>query len=205
MSDASSLDITIQQAKQGQPGALERLLAQYRPYLKLVASQGFDHTRVLRRVDASDVVQSALLKAVRSFDGFQGTTEAEFSAWLHRIVRNTLINEFRSARADVRDIARERPLEAIAESASIQWHEPAARGTSPSQQVLSGERALRLAAALELLEPNERHAVRLRYLVGLKCREVADALGVPLGTAAGYVRRGLGRLRELLGEESGRF
>jgi RNA polymerase sigma factor (sigma-70 family) len=62
--------------------------------------------------------------------------------------------------------------------------------------------ALRLAlgAALKALPRRQRETVMLRYLAGLKEREVADALGLSIGTVKSHVHRGLAALRDKLGD-----
>lgn len=55
--------------------------------------------------------------------------------------------------------------------------------------------------ALAQLSPRQRAAIVLRFYEGMKETEVAEALGVPLGTVKSTVSRGLDHLRELLGEE----
>jgi len=61
--------------------------------------------------------------------------------------------------------------------------------------------ALRLAlnAALLTLAPRQRQAVALRYLGGLSDREVAQALGISLGSVKTHIHRGLNSLRARLG------
>jgi RNA polymerase sigma factor (sigma-70 family) len=59
---------------------------------------------------------------------------------------------------------------------------------------------LALAAALQALPRRQRETVVLRYIAGLKEREVADVLGVSTGSVKTHVSRGLARLRAQLGE-----
>jgi RNA polymerase sigma-70 factor (ECF subfamily) len=47
-------------------------------------------SRVQGKVDASDVVQQTMAKAVEAFDPFQGDTEAEMAAWLRQILSRQL-------------------------------------------------------------------------------------------------------------------
>jgi len=58
-----------------------------------------------------------------------------------------------------------------------------------------------LLHALTQLTARQRTAIVLRFYEDMKETEVADAMGVPLGTVKSSVSRGLDRLRELLGEE----
>jgi len=76
--------------------------------------------RLVARLDAEDVVQETFLKAIHGFPQFAGTTEPEFSAWLHAIYANELRDLLRKhGSAEARDPALERPLCGRDESASL--------------------------------------------------------------------------------------
>ena len=61
------------------------------------------------------------------------------------------------------------------------------------------ELRLALNAALLTLAPRQRQAIALRYLGGLSDREVAQALGISLGSVKTHIHRGLSGLRSRLG------
>jgi len=63
-------------------------------------------------------------------------------------------------------------------------------------------RTQRLSALLDRLSAEQRTAVRLAYYEGLTYVQVADALGIPEGTAKSRLRSALARLRALLGDEA---
>lgn len=87
-SHADALALVIRQAQGGDEAALEKLLASYRNYLRLLARTGIDAS-LQGKADPSDLVQETLLKAYRRFAQFRGQTEAELLAWLRQImVRN---------------------------------------------------------------------------------------------------------------------
>lgn len=75
-------------------------------------------------------------------------------------------------------------------------------GTTPSARSPEGPHAERdlLVRALRTLPAQQRRVVVLRYLVDLPEAEVAEMLGVSAGTVKSTLSRGLGRLRQLLGE-----
>src|SRR5262245_38146992 len=108
----------IEESRHAEPEARDRLLESYRNYLKLLARMGIG-ADLRAKVDASDVVQEALLKAHRHFEQFQGTSEAELVAWLRQILTRCLQDLTRTYRlTEARAIGRERSLEAAIGSAS---------------------------------------------------------------------------------------
>ena len=79
-------------------------------------------------------------------------------------------------------------------------------GFSPHRQPDAGDLvAVRLAlvAALRSLPQRQREAVALRYLTGLSEHEVAESLGVSLGTVKTHIHRGVASLRSCLGDDFG--
>src|SRR5205085_4743368 len=77
----------LAQARAGDAAARDRLFARCRDYLGLAARARVE-TWLRAKVDASDLVQQTLMEAHRGFGRFQGATEAEWLAWLRRILDN---------------------------------------------------------------------------------------------------------------------
>ena len=176
----------------------ERPLEDYRDYLRLLARLQLD-PRLRAKLDASDVVQQAILQAHEGRAQFRGRTEAEWLAWLRAILANVLAATARRFAAGARAVGRERSLEAELERSSSRLEcLLAADQTSPSQRAVRGEELLRLASALEKLPEDQRRVVELRYLKGLPVADVARQMGRTRPAAVGLLYRGLKRLRELL-------
>jgi RNA polymerase sigma-70 factor (ECF subfamily) len=127
--------------------------------------------------DAEDVVQEALLRAFRYFRTFTG---GNGRAWLLRIVRNTC-NGWRGRLA-------ESPKDAFDE----QLHSGARPGTNPEALLLQTDAAAIVERAMDDLPDRLRELLILRELKGLSYRELADTIGVPIGT----VMSGLFRARQ---------
>jgi RNA polymerase sigma-70 factor (ECF subfamily) len=187
-------------ARGGDDEALGRLLELYRSYLGLLARlQG--RRRLQGRLDPSDVVQDAFLKAHRHFAQFRGTTEAELLAWLRQILATTLANLMRHYQGTAcRDVGLERELGAELDSSSQALAAGLlARGSSPSDRAARREQAAVLAEALDRLPEDYREAVILRHLEGLTFPEVAGRMGRSMDSVKKLWVRALARLREVMG------
>jgi RNA polymerase sigma-70 factor (ECF subfamily) len=167
-----------------------------RSYLVLLARLHLD-PRLAGRIDPSDVVQQTLLEAHARRDQFRGTSRPEWLAWLRQALANNLRDAVRAHRADCRDVARERSLVDALDASSVRLEGmlPGA-GTAPPEAAERGERAVRLAAALEDLPPAQRDALVLQHWHGWTLRQIADHLGKTPAAAAGLLKRGLSGLRD---------
>lgn len=178
------------------PGVVE----DYRDYLGLLARLHMD-SRLRAKMDASDIVQQAILQAHENRGQFRGTTEGEWLAWLRVILANALAAAGRRLGAQARDPNRERSLEAeLMRPSSGPEGLLVADQTSPSEGAMRGEELVRLGSALARLSDDQRQAVELHYLEGFPVAEVAERVGRSRPATAGLLYRGLKRLRELLND-----
>lgn len=84
-----------------------------------------------------------------------------------------------------------------------EWIEPPRiPDTTPSQYMVRGERALRLAQMLQSLPEMQREAVRLRYREGWRVEQIARELDRSVAATAGLIKRGLQELREKMSKDS---
>ena len=181
-----------------------RSIEEYRDYLMLLVRVQVG-SRLRAKVDASDVVQQAMLQAHQGRAQFRGTTEGEWLAWLRTILSNALAAAARQFDTQARSTGRERSLEGELDRSTIRLESLlVADQTSPSERAVRGEELLRLAHAIARLPEDQRRVVELHYLRGLTVAEVAEEIGRSRPAAVGLLFRGLKRLRELLREgESG--
>jgi RNA polymerase sigma-70 factor (ECF subfamily) len=179
--------------------AAERLpLEAYRDYL-LVLARAHLAARLRTKLDASDVVQQALLQAHAGRGQFQGRTPAELAAWLRRILANVLAGSARAFATAARDVGAERSLAAALDESSAQLGAGLAAGhSSPSEQAARGEQMLRVSAALARLPDDQRRAVELHHLAGLSLADVGEVMGRSSRAVAGLLVRGMRRLRQSL-------
>jgi RNA polymerase sigma-70 factor (ECF subfamily) len=139
-----------------------------------------------RRDEAEDLVQEIFWKISRILDRYDRSHA--FKPWMLQVARNYLVDHHRSRRRE-----KESTLDLDAMVV-----EP---GSSPSTQgaaVLQRERAEAIRDGLEQLPEALREAVVLRDLQDLEYEEIAETLGVPLGTVKSRINRGRIRLAERL-------
>lgn len=140
--------------------------------------------------DAEDLVQETLLRAYTAWDRFEPGSNSR--AWLQRILTNSFINKYRRKRRHTR-FATENPDEAVSSLYGTS-HEEAA---NPHEQMVHDTLSDEVTAALASLGDEYREVVELADLRGIRYRDIADALGLPIGT----VMSRLFRARRLLEQQ----
>jgi RNA polymerase sigma-70 factor, ECF subfamily len=193
----------IQQAKRGDSAATDLLLHRYRPYLRVVCSLQLPQL-CQKREDESDIVQHTLMDATRGLPEFRGETEAEFEAWMARLLERNILQSVRRHTAGKRDVRREVINQNPHDSATLIWHAEA-QESSLSSKMFRGEAALQLAQALEQLPDEQRIAVELRYLGQQSLKSIAEYMTKSTGAVAGLIRRGVESLREIVPPELGKL
>jgi RNA polymerase sigma-70 factor (ECF subfamily) len=133
--------------------------------------------------DAEDVVQEACLRAQQFFGGFHGQ---DGRGWLLKIVRNTCYTSLERSRAW-------KPMTAFDEAK----HSPSDTA-SPESLVVRTENQQLLRQALEELLPEYREVLVLRELEGMSYKEIADVVGIPMGTVMSRLARARERLQQVL-------
>lgn len=180
--------------------AADASLGRFRHYLCLLARARLG-MRCSAKLDASDIVQQTLLDAHRKLDQFQGS-EDELAAWLRQILANNLVDASRALGREKRDIRREVSIQDQLDESSARLEAClAAVQTGPVTRAEKNEQLLRMAWAMSQLPEAQRDAVELHHLQGLSLAEAAEQLGRTPTAVGGLLRRGLRKLRELLGED----
>jgi RNA polymerase sigma-70 factor (ECF subfamily) len=141
--------------------------------------------RVVRDAElAQDAVQEAFLGAWRtasSFDPARGTAATWLLTLVHRRAVDVVRREQRRRTETLDDV-------------------PAEAGSATEEDVWIRDRRRTVQAALARLSPDHRQALELAYYGGLSQSELAERLGVPLGTVKSRMFAALSRLRDLLEE-----
>jgi RNA polymerase sigma-70 factor (ECF subfamily) len=185
--DAADLHL-VESLREGSERAYEELLIRFQQPVYALALRLLDD-----QSEACDVVQEVFLKVFRNVGSFRG--QSTLKTWIYRITVNEAHNArrwfFRHRRAEVE--LDKNPDE------SRNWKETIPdRSRSPFDTAFDSEQHIMIEAALKRINPIFREAVALRDISDLAYEEIAEILGVSLGTVKSRILRGREALREEL-------
>jgi RNA polymerase sigma-70 factor, ECF subfamily len=162
---------------EGDPSSFEILVRRHERRVYNIA-----YRMLSREDDARDATQEAFMTALRKLSSFRG--EAAFTTWIHRVTVNACY-----------DILRRRQREPVTDPA--EGAEPAA---TPFDHAEATAQAIDVQRALARVPDDFRAALILHDVQDLPYEEVAEALGVPVGTVKSRIHRGRVALARALGE-----
>ncbi len=162
----------------GNPEAFATLVARYD---RAVYHLAF---RTLHDVEeAKDATQEAFFKAYRSLRTFK--TGAKFSTWIFSIVYHACCDRLNRRKRYSNEELPER----------------ADPGPGPEREAIALDEARRLRAAIDALPEKYRTVITLYHLQGKQYEEIAEVLGLPMGTVKTHLFRAKEQLRKLLNAE----
>ena len=178
----------VDSLREGSEKAYEELLLRFQQPVYALALRLLDD-----QSEACDVVQEVFLKVFRNVGSFRG--QSTLKTWIYRITVNEAHNArrwfFRHRKADV-ELDKD-------QDDSRNWKEIIPdRSRSPFDEAFDSEQHQMIEAALKRINPIFREAVALRDISDLAYEEIAEILGVSLGTVKSRILRGREALREKL-------
>jgi RNA polymerase sigma factor (sigma-70 family) len=177
----------LARVREGDDKAREDLAARYRTLLARWA-HGRLPPAARSVLETSDLVQTTLMRAFARVEQFEPRREGAFLAYLRQILLNQIRDE--SRRRKRRPVSE--PLPEVLEDSTT---------PSPLEAIIGAESLARYEEALARLTERQREAIILRVELGLRYREVAEALDAPSVNAARLiVARALVRLAAALGD-----
>jgi RNA polymerase sigma-70 factor (ECF subfamily) len=197
----------LDRAKQGEAGAVERLLEVHREPLRRMVGLRLDPA-LAGRVDASDVVQDVMLEVSQRLADYLRNPQMPFHLWVRHIAKDHMIDAHRRHRqAQRRSLDREQPIlpAALADQSSLELAgQFLDRELTPATAAVRHELQRRMQQAVAELEEDDREIILMRHYEQLSNQEVAAALGLTEAAASMRHLRAVRRLRAaLLGEEEG--
>ncbi len=181
----------IERLKQGESAAYEMLVAERSGEI-----YGLLYRLTENSEEARDLTQETFLRAFQNIGSFRG--ESDLRTWIYRIAINQARNRWRWWRR------RRRDKTVSLDSPDAQGNKPlldtlrAERGQTPEQDTLAHERERALRSALQSLSHAYRETVILRDIEGFSYEEIAQTLGVNVGTVKSRLARGRQELRQRL-------
>jgi RNA polymerase sigma-70 factor, ECF subfamily len=137
--------------------------------------------------DAQDLVQEVLVRVQRGLVTYQ---PGSLEGWLSRITTNAFLDEVRRKKR--------RPADLLHDTEAWDRVAPATMGAD--EQSAIDQLPAHVQEAVRALPDDYRAAIVLCDVVGLPYEEIAESLGVPVGTVRSRIHRGRSRLRDVLVE-----
>ena len=172
----------IVRALGGDQSAYEGLVRKYRQPL-------WHHlARLVRqREELDDLVQETFIKAFAALETY--TPQYAFSTWLYKIATNHAIDHLRRRR--VATVSLDKPVQTKDGEMQIELPDDTWR---PDRPLVEDQRRTLLAEAVAALPDKYRRVIEMRHQQDMAYEDIAEALGLPLGTVKAHIFRA----RELL-------
>jgi RNA polymerase sigma-70 factor (ECF subfamily) len=164
----------VTMAQEGDNTALDQLCSVYGERVRRIVR--FRMGPELRsQLESMDLVQEALMEAIKDLGDFTFSSDGDFLRWLSSIVENTIRDNIDRIHAAKRDVRRQVSLDRMAahtKSSGFDAHLPAAT-TTPSVVLSLREDLDKLEQAMDRLKPQYREVLVLAKIEGLSCKEIA--------------------------------
>jgi RNA polymerase sigma-70 factor (ECF subfamily) len=177
-------------ARQGREAAYRELIGRYqRPVFSLI------YRLVRDREKSEDLAQETFIKVLNALDRYDPTFK--FSSWIFKIAHNTSLDHLR--KKELVTLSLEGSPHAESQS-EIEASTVQALSTeeTPEDYAASRELGATLEQAIGRLRPEYRTAIVMCHVEGRPYEEIAEVMGVPLGTVKTYIHRARNELKKEL-------
>lgn len=178
-------ELCIRRAQSGDADAFEQLLVQHQKSVYNLCLRMTGNTE-----DALDLSQEAFFRAWRAIGQYQ--FDAAFSTWLYRLTTNICIDFLRKRKKSGELSLTIEDDEALGEEFSIPDSAP-----GPEEQAIDNETRRTLHEAMQKLPADWRVVMQLRAVEELSYEQIADVLGIKVGTVKSRLARAREALRQM--------
>jgi RNA polymerase sigma-70 factor (ECF subfamily) len=164
-------------ARKGDRYSLDQLCAVYGERIRRIIRLRMGK-ELRSKLESMDLVNEALICALRDLKDFTCRDEGDFLRWLSQIAENRIRDNIDKLHADKRDIRKESPLDAYASTGTNQLDRipQLALSTTPSVILSKREDLDRLEDAIDRLKPEYREIILLAKIEGLSYKEIAGRI-----------------------------
>lgn len=190
-----ALDRTlVDRFKGGDASAFDEMVSRYWSRIYAMVNQLLRNPQ-----DAEEVTQDAFVRAHRGLADFRG--DSSFSTWLYQIATNLARNRYWYWWRRKRDksVSFDQPIGGDNDTTLAEVFP--AEMESPGEETITRELASRVSDCMELLNEKHREILVLRNVKNLAYEEIAEILGISVGTVKSRIARARESLRAKLGEE----
>lgn len=167
------------------------LMERYEPRI-----QGFLRKRLNDEERVADLTQDTFLRIHRARESYDPSRK--FSTWIHTIANNLLKNEFRNRSRRRETAFSELRPDASASGAPARPVEFASNAADPSREAYRSELRSAIDAAIEKMDEHHRIPFVMREVEDRTYEEIAEEIGIPVGTVKSRLNRARNSFRMLL-------
>jgi RNA polymerase sigma-70 factor (ECF subfamily) len=177
-------------ARQGREAAYRELIGRYqRPVFSLI------YRLVRDREKSEDLAQDTFIKVLNALDRYDPSYK--FSSWIFKIAHNTSLDHLRKKEPITLSLDGSPHAETASEQEASVIQALSTEET-PEDYAASRELGATLEVAIGKLRPEYRTAIILCHVEGRPYEEIAETMGVPLGTVKTYIHRARNALKKEL-------
>ncbi len=178
--------ILIEEALGGKQASYERLMKKYYPLIYNLV-----YRMISRKEDVEDLTQEAFIKAFHSLQNFD--RQFAFSTWLFKIATNNAIDYLRKKKLSTFSIDKDFDNE----DSDMKFEIPDDE-YKPDRILMDDQMRAVLDEAIESLPPKYKQVIVMRHKQEKEYEEIAQELGIPLGTVKAHIFRGREMLNKFL-------
>jgi len=178
----------ISKAQKGDIRAFESLILCYEKDIYNIAYKmlGSSH-------DAEDVAQEVCIKIYKNIKSYN--KKSKFYTWVYKITVNTCIDEIRKNRKSLGVTYMNEPI--CSNDGEVEQQFEDEKVLTPEQEYIQKEDVIDTQGKINMLEPEYRAVIILRYINNLNYEEIAESLECSLGTVKSRINRAKKKLQEI--------